>query len=165
MKRAVGLIMVFVSLFCLFSCGKKTTAEEINKKAEESAEELSVSVSEREEKASEAADDAVDEIGKTKKNKQIVAKLVYSGSIYYDKIVFDDNGIASYKIIYKYCETDSQYNLLLSYGDNGGDGKLIEKDADVRLLVYKSTDVSPLDYETFYSLYERKNPDICTIIK
>lgn len=163
MKNAFGILLVFAALFCMVSCGKQTTAEEINSIASQSDKENSVSESKQEAAISDSEEKVADELGKTKKNKQLVAKLTYGDHIEYQKIVFDSNGLADYKLTYKYFDNDSYYETVLGYGD-ASEGKLVDQDKDVRCLTYKG-DCLDIDYDTYYNLYERKDPDVCTIIK
>ena len=165
LKKILSIFLVTATLLCFASCKNEVTSEDMDKIAEKSDEEMSESVSKHNKEVSKAADDAEDGLGKTRKNKQIVAKIVYLDHVQYDKIVFDENGLAEYKEVYKYYDTDEHYNQVLSYGDNSADGKLIDNDPETRMIACKSTSIAAIDYDTFYELYERKSPDICTIIK
>ncbi len=169
MKKTVLLLTAFVAALILFSsCEKKqkliyTDPEEYSKAISESQSE---SEKESSIQASKIEDDKAKtqaELGKTIEGKQIVAKLTYGDHIEYEKIVFKKNGIADYRLTYKYFDTDEYFNMVLGYGD-AGDEKLVDKDADLRCIVYKNSGPFDSDYETYYDIYSRKDPEICTIL-
>ncbi len=164
MKKVTALLLAVITLLIVTACGKIYFDEEEYKEAvSESESEAAAESEKQEEEISENKSETEDELGKTTKGKQIVAKLVYGDMMQYEKVVFDKKGIAEYKLIYKYFFTDGYYDMVKGYGDVGSD-KVIKTDDNLRLIVYKTKDILNLDYDTFLNVYQRKSEDICTII-
>lgn len=170
MKKAFLILLGVMTVLILFTaCEKKkkiiyTDPEEYQKAVSESVSESERESSEQESKIEEDMIKTQSELGKTIEGKQIVAKLIYGNHIEYEKVVFNKKGVADYIMTYKYFDTDDYYNMVLGYGDAGKD-KLVDKSAELRCIVYKNSGPFDSDYETFYDIYSRKDPDICTIIK
>jgi hypothetical protein len=170
MKKAFLILLAVMTVLILFTaCEKRkkiiyTDPEEYNKAVSESVSESEKESSEQESKIEEDMIKTQSEMGKTIEGKQIVVKLVYGNHIQYEKVVFNKKGVADYVMTYKYFDTDDYYNMVLGYGDTGKD-KLVDNSDELRCIVYKNNGPFDMDYETFYGLYSRKSPDICTIVE
>ena len=169
MKKAVSLLLALTTALVLFSaCSKKqklyTDPEEYSKAIEESISESEKESSEQESRIEDDMAKRQDELGKTIKGKQIVAKLTYGNHIEIEKIVFKKNGIADYRLTYKYYDSDDYYEMVLGYGDIG-DEKIVDKDPDLRCIVYKNSGPFESDFDMYYDLYSRKDSAICTVIE
>ena len=168
MKKAVSLLMALATALVLFSaCAKKqiyTDPEEYSKALDESISAREKESSEQESRIEDDMAKTQDELGKTIEGKQIVAKLTYGDHIEIVKTVFNKKGIADYRLTYKYFDSDDYYEMVLGYGDQG-DEKIIDKSADLRCIVYKNSGPFESDYDMYYDLYSRKDPEICTLIE
>lgn len=163
MKRAIALLLMLACLLTISACGKKIyfDEEEYYSDLAESSSKAEVESSKQDKDISEAVEDTLDKIGKTEKGKKLVALYDYGDMKEYHVVEFK-KGISVTKYMYRYCKTDSRYNTLISVTPEGN-FKITGKDPHLRLVEYKSTDISELDFDTYYALYARK--DIVTIIE
>ncbi|MBR6361509.1 MAG: hypothetical protein IKS04_06900 [Clostridia bacterium] len=165
MKKAISVLLLCFVLLTACACQKRiyTDPEEYSKAVAESESKAAEESSKQQVKIDEDIAKLESELGKTERDKQIVAKSVYTGRVIYEKIIFK-NKKAAYKLSYKYYDSDEDYDTQLSYGDNGNE-KLIDKDKSIRCLVYKNTDILDMDFDQFYDLYDRKDHDIIQIVE
>ena len=170
MKKAVLILLAVITALVFFANRKKrqkiiyTDPEEYSKAVEESQSESIKESSLQESKIEDDMAKTQEELGKTIKGKQIVTKFIYGNHIEYQKLVFDKKGIAEYRLTYKYFDTDDYYKMVLGYGD-AGEGKLIDNSDELRCIVYKDSGPFENDFDLYYDLYSRKDPDICTVIE
>ncbi|MBR5112773.1 MAG: hypothetical protein IK097_05045 [Clostridia bacterium] len=165
MKKALSVLLLCFVLLGICSCQKKiiTDPEEYSKYLEESESKAAAESSQQQEKIEEDIAKLESELGKTEKNKQIVAKSEYTGLRIYEKVIFK-KGKADYKLIYRYYDSDADYQEQVKMGDNGND-KLIDKDKSIRCLVYRNNDILEMDFDQFYKIYDDKDDNICQIIE
>ncbi len=166
MKQAICVLLAVITALCIFAgCQKKIyfDEDEYNSAVSESKSVEDESLSEQESEIVADKANLEGELGKSEKNKKLVVKLVYGDHMEYVAIYFKKN-VFSYIMTYKYFDSESYYEMVKGYGDDGSD-KLVETDDQLRCLVYKSTDRSKADYDFYYNLYSRRDPEICTIIE
>ncbi|MBR6940648.1 MAG: hypothetical protein IKH65_07580 [Clostridia bacterium] len=164
MKKAICLLLTLAAVLSLAACTKTVyfDEKEYSEAVAKSEKEESESISQQEEEREKDVKNVEKELGKTEKNKKIIAKLAYGDHFEYEAVYFDKDGLAEYKLTYKYFDTDDYYQMVLGYGDVGDD-KLIQSDDEIRCLVYKNKNIMKSDFETMYELYQRKSEDICTV--
>ena len=165
MKKALSVLLLCFVLLGICSCQKKiiTDPEEYSKYLEESESKAAAESSQQQEKIEEDIAKLESELGKTEKNKQIVAKSEYTGLRIYEKVIFK-KGKADYRLIYKYYDKAEDYEEQVKMGDSGNE-KLIDKDKSINCIVYKNTDILDLDFDEFYKIYDDKDDNICQIVE
>lgn len=164
-KRIIAVLVVFATLFTLVACGSKT-AEEISEEASKAAVKNSEKISQRDAEIDEKIASVEEDVGKTEKGKRLVTKMVYGESTIYEVVVFK-NKTSDYILRYEFYYSDWVYENAKKVGDDGND-KLIKKDDNTRLLVYKNKDNMELSFDDYYARYQKKverNPDIFTIVE
>lgn len=164
MKKAICFLLLTAVILSFGACSKKIyfDEEEYNSAVEKSEKEREESLSVQD-AAIESDKKAVEkELGKTEKNKKLVAKLTYGDHIEYEALYFDKDGVLEYKMTYKYFDTDDYYNMVIGYGDIGNE-KIVETDDELRCITYKNKNMAKMDFDTAYSIYSRKSEDICVI--
>ncbi len=163
MKRAIALLLTFACLLTVSACGKKIyfDEEEYNSEMSESASAAEVSSSKQAEDISEAVENTLDEIGKTEKGKRLVVVYNYKNMDEYIVVEFK-KGVSDSKYYYRYCKTNQKYETLMSVEPDAG-FKIVDHDKNLRMIKYKNSDITPIDFDTYYELYARK--DACTIIE
>ena len=152
LKRLTALLAALALVLALSACHVKNEGGKILSEDEIlSSQEAEVSSKEAASAAVESAvaqemnDYVKKEIGKTEKNKQVVAVRVEDTYTTYRVYKIDRKGVCEYLTTYTFHDSD-HYDAIKSYGDNAND-KLIRHDDDARLLVYKSTSSKGFTYE------------------
>ena len=102
------------------------------------------------------------EIGKSKKNKELVIEVVTSAGKKFEKYVYNRKGELDHKIVYYFYEKMDRYRSRIDVAENTHDSKVIEKDKKTLMVVVKHSDMDSISYEELYKMYtdpETIDPD------
>lgn len=163
MKKLIAALLILASAVAFASCSvkkKELTYEErmasIEARESEKAEESLKHESEIAEEMSELED----EIGKTVKGKKIVVKSVYSDRTEYTVSEFDKNQVITSRTVYMYFNKTDDWNSVKNNKTLLETMKLVKKDDESRLLVYKYLDLDEATFDDWYQTYQLRNFDI-----
>ncbi|MBR2730927.1 MAG: hypothetical protein IKD72_02950 [Clostridia bacterium] len=161
-KRLLALLAAVAMVLALTAChiknegGKVLSEDEIQASQVAEASSAEAASIEAESVAAREMNDIVKkEIGKTEKNKQVVAVREEEDYTTYRVYKIDRKGVCEYLTTYTFYD-DSHYEFIKNQGDRGND-KLIRHDDDARLLVYKSTTSKGFTYEDLVKNYAEDN--------
>lgn len=98
------------------------------------------------------------EIGKTKKNKELVIEVSTPNGREYVKYVFDKKGMLDYKIVYYFYENMTRYRSRIEVAEGTPNCKIIDKDKKTLMVVVKHTDMDDVSYDEAYAVYT--NPEL-----
>ena len=166
MKKALSVLLLSFVLLTACACQKKfyTDPEEYSKAVAESESKSAAESSKQQVKIDEDIAKLESELGKTEKNKQLVARKEYSGLIIYEIVKFKNKKV-DYRLTYKYYDKDLDFQEQVEYGDKGTD-KLIDYDKSIRCLVFKNdTANKEMTFDDVYALYDSMDHSIIKIIE
>ena len=167
MKRAVAFLLMVACLVAMSSCG---FGKKIYFSEDKYSENLSKDQSEYEEKQSKAVEnrnkaisEVEEKVGKSEKDKTFCFKLTYPTYTEYSVITFK-NGKPKSEDIYRFYENQARYQRQLERGDSGTQ-KLVDHNDETYMLKYKETDFPDWDWDFYYSKYEDRSEEICSILE
>ncbi len=163
MKRVIAVLVVLASILSLAACKELTPEEKMSSIAAKESE-IAVERSEKESAIEESKKSILDEIGKTKKNKQVVAVREQSNVTEYCVYIFDKNGFSKQLDKYKFYSPDF-YNIHKDQKDFGGLDIPVKRDDDLRMIKFerKYTDTDATTFDHIYKRYSES--EIWTIVE
>ncbi len=168
MKKIISLLLAVAAVASLSACKVKTeTPQETDPvnydefQAQVSAYESEVQAQveasiQAQEEVNEEIDKYIAKVGKTKKNKELVMELGTSTGREFQKYVFDKKGNTEYRLDYFFFDTKDNYEATIQEAKDNKNKKVVEKDADMKLVVIKRTNIVE---GTFDELYESFSSD------
>ena len=153
MKRIIAVLLVLASILSFAACKELTPEEKMSSVAARESE-LAVERSSKEAAIEDGKKDILDEIGKTKKNKQVVAIREQENVTEYLVVLFDKNGFAEILYKYKFYSPDF-YRIHKDQKDFGGQDTLVKRDDDLRMLKFKGDfNKGAATFEYIYNKYK-----------
>ena len=170
MKKIIAIMLVLAAVVSLASCkvnGGKGETEPYNPEeyvsnlaaAEEEQSKAAAEKAEKESKIQEEIDDYIRKVGKTKKKTQLCLRLNtpdYIGKEYW-RFEFKANGEYKTKIEYHFLATSEQYHAKLQLAKDMDGMKVIEKDADLNLVVIRNDRFVGKSFDAMYSNFTHEN--------
>lgn len=162
MKRVIAVFVILASILSLAACKELTPEERMSSVAAEESR-IAVERSSKEAAIEEGKRDILEEIGKTKKDKQVVAIRPGENTTEYHVVIFDKNGYADHVDKYKFYSPDF-YRIHKDQKDFGSLDSFVERDDDLRMIKLRG------EYEkenaiTFEYVYNRYNKEPWTIVE
>ena len=167
-KKIVSLLLAVAAVASLSACKVKTeTPQETDPvnydefqaqvDAYESEVQAQVEASiQAQEEINEEIDKYIAKVGKTKKNKELVMERGTPTGREFQKYVFDKKGNTDYRLDYFFFDTKDNYEATIQEAKDNKNKKVVEKDADMKLVVVKRTNIVE---GTFDELYESFSSD------
>lgn len=153
MKRIIAVLVILASILSLAACKELTPEEKMSSVAAKESE-LAAELSEKEVAIEESKKDILDEIGKTKKGKQVVAVRYQENTTEYRVVLFDKNGFADHMDKYIFYSPDF-YKIHKDQENFGGLDIPVKRDDELRMIKFKR------EYDekatTFDNIYKRYN--------
>lgn len=102
------------------------------------------------------------EIGKSKKNKELVFEVVSVNGKEYQKYVYNKKGEIDYRLTYFFYEKMDRYRSRIDVAESTPNCKVVDKDKKTLMVVVKDTDIDSMPYDELYAMYsspEMKDSD------
>ena len=174
MKKIISVILAVAALLTLAACkvkpsGNKETEPyrpedfqaQVSQLQAERASEEAEKQKEKDKINDEIADYVEEEVGKTKKNKAVVIKIVSERSTEYQKYVYNKKGEIDYRLNYYFFNKKEDYNSCIAVTEEDKYRSVVKKDKDKLMVVVKYTDVTPSSYDELYETY--KKPEVIAL--
>ena len=163
MKKIISMFLMLATVVSLGACAMKNDETKTNDPSDSVSLDFAAQVSIAESKAeasaaqaeaelSEAIAENVKDIGKKEKNKRLVVKIPYHHGDEYKVFVMDKKGVEKHMLIY-YFYDDPEIYYINRNGETVGDKKLVEKDDDLKMLVFKYPPAGE-EKQSFDELYD-----------
>ncbi len=155
MKKIISVLAALAAVFSLASCsvnGGQTTAERVSEIEIEMSQMVEESI-QAETKRAEKIVKTVKDIGKTKKNEQLVVKVDYANGEHYQVFVMNKKGICQKVNDYYFYDTLELFNINNEKQKEKTRMKKIDSDPETRMIAYES-DYTIEERNKFDQLYE-----------
>lgn len=163
MKKIIAILLIAAAVVSLASCKVKSgngETEPYNHEeylsnmaaAQEEQSRAAAEKAEKESKIQEEIDDYIKKVGKTKKKSQIVVQCNVPENLgkEYWKLEFKANGEYKTKLEYYFLPTLEQYNAKVQIAKDVDGLKLVEKDADTKMVVIRNDKFSGGPFDAVY---------------
>lgn len=157
MKKIIALIAVLATVLSLSACkmNKDLTPEEKQSKyAAEQSEHVAASIQAENDYIDGVNEYSDNEIGKTVKGKRLVINAKSSLGYKYNVFIFNKKGKMTERLCYEFYDSIENYEVQSEIKNPQG-RKLVDSDAEARMVVYKYDEVWEQTFDELYEAYSK----------
>ena len=168
MKKIISVILAAAALLTLAACKVKPSENsetepyrpeefqaQVSQLQAERASEEAEKQKEQEKLDAEIEDYISEEVGKTKKDKELVVKVSMSRGVQYQKYVYNKKGEVDYRLSYFFYDELQDYNSRIDVAKENERCKIVKKDKDMLMVVVKYTEIASTPFDELYNSCKR----------